>query len=96
MNGIVNGYQIKHEVRKNQIEYFKFQNWLPYFLLAEVRPYSFIIPPPYLVVDNDDEMDKDEWKIIDEKRNDTDDDDDDAVKKRIVLFICIYVYVTIW
>jgi hypothetical protein len=49
-----------------------------------------------LVVDNDDEMDKDEWKIIDEKRNDTDDDDDDAVKKRIVLFICIYVYVTIW
>jgi hypothetical protein len=52
-------------------------------LLAEARPYSFIIPEPYLAVNNDDEN---EWNLIDEKLNDTD-DDDDAVQKRIVLFI---------
>jgi hypothetical protein len=61
-------------------------------LLAEVRPYSFIIPPPYLAVNNDDdEKEKNEWNIIDEKMNDTDDDDDDAVQKRIMLFIYISI-----
>lgn len=69
-------------------------------MLAEARPYSFIIPPPYLAVNNDDEN---EWKLIDEKLNDTynennensDDNDDDAVQKRIVLFIYIYIFIYI-
>ncbi len=63
-------------------------------MLAEVRPYSFIIPPPYLApVDNDDEKEKNEWKIIDEEKNDT--DDDDAVQKRIMLFIYLFIYLYI-
>jgi len=59
-------------------------------LLAEVRPYSFIIPPPYLAVNNDNETENNEWKIIDEEKNDT---DDDTIQKRIMLFIYLYLYV---
>lgn len=112
MNGIVNGYQIKlemirNEVRKNRQKTRLNENFnIPIFdiyiyLLAEARPYSFIIPEPYLAVNNDDEN---EWNLTDEKLNDT----DDAVQKRIVLFILsickvvslvylfIYISFTFW
>ena len=107
MNGIVNGYRtllatIKSEVSSsktkvcNLIRLSKKTEKVTLFvtlcLLAEVRPYSFIIPPPYLAVNNDNEKEtKNEWNIIDEKKNDTDDNDDDAATKRILLFVYMYL-----
>ena len=62
-------------------------------MLAEVRPYSFIIPSPYLAVNNDNKTETDEWKLADEKKNDTDDDDDVHARKRIVLFIYLLIFI---
>ena len=99
VNGTANGYRIEYEPIRRKVRQSSVR--IPYVhsilrLLADVRPYVFIIPPPYLPASNASDNETYEWKIDDDddeqKLNDTD-DDDDSVKKRIVLLTHIYLYV---